>query len=75
MAVFFANTINSLDLEAVILGGGVSNIPLWYERVPPIMEKCLFGIPRKTMPIIPAKLGDSAGVFGLALRELGDMEF
>jgi glucokinase len=78
MGVFFANTINSLDLEAVILGGGVSNIPLWYERVPPMMEKCLFGIPRKTVPIIPAKLGDSAGVFGaayLALRELGDMEF
>ena len=78
MAVFFANTINSLDLEAVILGGGVSNIPLWYERVPPMMEKCLFGIPRKMVPIIPAKLGDSAGVFGaayLALRELGDMEF
>ncbi len=78
MAVFFANTINSFDLEAVILGGGVSNIPLWYERVPPMMEKCLFGIPRKSVPIIPAKLGDSAGVFGaafLALRELGYMEF
>ena len=78
MGVFFANTINSLDLEAVILGGGVSNIPLWYLRVPPLMEECLFGIPRKTVPIIPAKLGDSAGVFGaayLALRELGVMEF
>jgi predicted NBD/HSP70 family sugar kinase len=78
MGVFFANTINSLDLEAVILGGGVSNIPLWYERVPVIMEECLFGIPRKTVPIIQAKLGDSAGVFGaayLALREMGKMEF
>ena len=78
MGVFFANTINSLDLEAVILGGGVSNIPLWYKRVPSMMEKSLFGIPRKTVPIIQAKLGDSAGVFGaayLALRELGNMEF
>lgn len=78
MGVFFANTINSLDLEAIILGGGVSNIPLWYSKVAPTMEKCLFGIPRKTVPIIPAKLGDSAGVFGaayLALRELGVMEF
>ena len=57
---------------------GVSNIPLWYERVPVIMEKALFGIPRKTVPIIRAKLGDAAGVFGaayLALRALGDMEF
>ena len=78
MGVFFANTINSLDLEVVILGGGVSNIPLWYKRVPSMMEKSLFGIPRKTVPIIQAKLGDSAGVFGaayLALRELGNMEF
>jgi predicted NBD/HSP70 family sugar kinase len=78
MGVFFANTINALDLEAVILGGGVSNIPLWYEKVPPLMKQCFFGIPRKMVPIIKARLGDSAGVFGaayLALRELGEMEF
>ena len=78
MGVFFANTINALDLEAIILGGGVSNIPLWYEKVPPLMQECFFGIPRKTVPIIKAKLGDSAGVFGaayLALRESGYMEF
>jgi predicted NBD/HSP70 family sugar kinase len=78
MGVFFANTINALDLEAVILGGGVSNIPLWYTKVPPAMEQCFFGIPRKKVPIIKARLGDSAGVFGaayLALRELGVMEF
>lgn len=78
MGVFFANTINALDLEAIILGGGVSNIPLWYEKVPPLMQQCFFGIPRKTVPIIKARLGDSAGVFGaayLALRESGHMEF
>ncbi len=78
MGVFFANTINALDLEAVILGGGVSNIPLWYEKVPPLMKQSFFGIPRKTVPIIKARLGDSAGVFGaayLALRELGEMDF
>jgi len=78
IGVFFANTINALDLEAVILGGGVSNIPLWYKKVPPLMKQCFFGIPRKTVPIIKARLGDSAGVFGaayLALRELGIMDF
>src|SRR5512139_3175794 len=31
MAELFANCVNALDLEAIILGGGVSNIPLWYE--------------------------------------------
>jgi predicted NBD/HSP70 family sugar kinase len=78
MGVFFANTINALDLEAIILGGGVSNIPLWYEKVPTVMEKCFFGIPRKSVPIIKARMGDSAGVFGaayLAFRELGVMDF
>jgi fructokinase len=78
MGVFFANTINALDLEAVILGGGVSNIPLWYEKVPPLMERCFFGVPKKNIPIIKAQLGDSAGVFGaayLALRERGYMDF
>lgn len=78
MGVFFANTINALDLEAIILGGGVSNIPLWYEKVPQYMEKAFFGVPRETLPIIKAQLGDSAGVFGaayLALRELGYMDF
>ncbi len=78
MGVFLANAINTLDLEAVILSGGVSNIPLWYEQVPSLMEECLFGIPRKTVPVIKARLGDSAGVFGaayLALRELGEMQF
>jgi fructokinase len=78
MGVFFANTINALDLEAIILGGGVSNIPLWYEKVPPHMERGFFGVPRKNIPIIKAQLGDSAGVFGaayLALRERGYMDF
>ncbi len=78
MGVFFANTINALDLEAIILGGGVSNIPLWYEKVPPYMERCFFGVPRRNVPIIKAQLGDSAGVFGaayLALRERGFMDF
>lgn len=78
MGVFFANTINALDLEAIILGGGVSNIPLWYEKVTFLMEQCFFGVPRKGIPIIKAQLGDSAGVFGaayLALRELGYMDF
>ena len=74
----FANAVNSLDLEAIILGGGVSLIPAWYERVPAYMKKSLFGIPREDIPLIPAKLGDSAGVLGaayLALRELGVIRF
>ena len=78
MGEVFANAVNTLDLEAVILGGGVSNLPVWYERVPGIMGRALFGIPRDSIPLIKAEMGDSAGVFGaayLALREIGVMVF
>ena len=78
MGEVFANAINVFDLEAIILGGGVSNLPIWYEKVSPHIEKSLFGAARGKIPIIKARLGDSAGVFGaayLALRELGVMEF
>ena len=78
MGELFANCVNTLDLEAIILGGGISNIPLWYEHVPPLMDKALFGIPGRKIPLLKAVLGDSAGVLGaayLALRELGLMDF
>jgi len=78
MGELFANCVNILDLEAIVLGGGVSNIPLWYEHVPPIMNRSLFGIPGRKIPILKAVLGDSAGVLGaayLALREMNLMEF
>ena len=78
MGELFANSVNTLDLEAIVLGGGVSNIPLWYEQVPAVMDKALFGLPGRTIPILKAVLGDSAGVLGaayLALREMDLMEF
>ncbi len=78
MGEVFANAVNFLDLEAIILGGGVSNVPLWYDHVPPHLMKCLFGIPNRRIPIFKAALGDSAGVLGaafLALRQMRLMEF
>jgi len=78
MGEVFANAVNAFDLEAIILGGGVSNLDIWYERVPHYMEDSLFGPPRPKIPILKAALGDSAGVAGaayLALRETGNMNF
>ena len=71
LAEVFANAVNALDLEAIILGGGVSNLPIWYEKCPPLIEKSLFGVPDRKIPLIKARLGDSAGVFGAAYLALG----
>jgi fructokinase/N-acetylglucosamine kinase len=78
MGEVFANAVNTLDLEAIVLGGGVSNISLWYDHVPSLMTPSLFGIPDRRVPILRATLGDSAGVLGaayLALREMKLMDF
>src|SRR4029450_1625886 len=34
LARALAHVINILDPDAIVLGGGLSNVPLWYERVP-----------------------------------------
>jgi fructokinase len=78
MGELFANCVNMLDLQVIILGGGVSNIPLWYDAVPPVMSRSLFGLPGRQIPVLKAVLGDSAGVLGaayLALREMRLIEF
>ncbi len=78
MGELFSNMVNALDLEAIVLGGGVSNVLVWYERVPEIIRRCHFGIPGRPVALLRAVLGDSAGVLGaayLALREMGLMTF
>jgi predicted NBD/HSP70 family sugar kinase len=78
MGEVFANAVNGLDIEAIILGGGVSQCTIWYEKVPAYLNQHLFGVPRGKIPVIQAKLGDSAGVIGagyLALRHIGTMDF
>jgi hypothetical protein len=42
------------------------------------MNRAIFGIPNRRVPILKAVLGDSAGVLGaafLALRQMGLMDF
>jgi len=62
-----AAVINILDPDAIVIGGGVGNIPLLYEEQ--TRESVLAHIFNKELRtrILPPILGDSAGVFGAAL--------
>ena len=61
-----ANIINILDPDVIVIGGGVSNLDVLYNEGVEEVKKFVFN-PRLNTPIIPPKLGDSAGVFGAAL--------
>ena len=57
--------INILDPDVVVIGGGVGNIDLLYDRGRDSVEKYVFNHTLET-PIVRPSLGDSAGVFGAA---------
>lgn len=62
-----AAVINILDPHAIVIGGGVGNIPLLYDtRTRDAILGHLFN-PLLQTRILPPRLGDSAGVFGAAL--------
>jgi len=61
-----ATVINILDPDAIVLGGGVSNIPFLYDIGKNFVQNNIFSTFPDT-PIIQNQLGDSAGVFGAAL--------
>jgi fructokinase len=61
-----ANLIAVLDPDAVVLGGGLSNIDALYTRGRAEVAKRVFSDFLET-PIVRHELGDSAGVIGAAL--------
>jgi fructokinase len=61
-----ASVINILDPDAVVLGGGVSNVRRLYENVPKRLERYVFSDRVETM-IAAAAYGDSSGVRGAAM--------
>ncbi len=65
-----ATVIHVIDPDAIVLGGGVSNIDALYERGPAAVARWLFNDELRT-PIVKHALGDSAGVIGAALLERG----
>jgi fructokinase len=60
-----ATVVNVLDPDTIVLGGGLSNIPRIYERVPELMKAYVFSN-QLDLRIVPAAHGDSSGVRGAA---------
>ena len=60
-----ATVVNILDPDAIVLGGGVSNLGILYERVPELLARYAFSDGLDTL-LLRALHGDSSGVRGAA---------
>jgi predicted NBD/HSP70 family sugar kinase len=65
LAKALASVINLLDPDVIVLGGGLSNIEMLYERVPQLWTEWVFSDYIATR-IVRAQHGDSSGVRGAA---------
>ncbi|MEN6438913.1 MAG: fructokinase [Syntrophobacter sp.] len=65
LARSLAHSINILDPDVIVLGGGMSNVDELYQLVPPRLPSYVFGGEAET-PIIRSRHGDSSGVRGAA---------
>jgi fructokinase len=65
MARALASIINVLNPDAIVVGGGVSNVSRLYEDVPRLWGKYVFS-DAVTTRLVRAKHGDSSGVRGAA---------
>ncbi|HUZ62252.1 MAG TPA: ROK family protein [Acetobacteraceae bacterium] len=60
-----AVVIDMIDPDAIVLGGGLSNMAHLYVQVPELLKRYVFS-DVVTTPILPNKHGDSSGVRGAA---------
>ncbi len=60
-----AQVVNLLDPDAIVLGGGLSNMTHLYEQLPGLMRRGVFSDVVST-PVLRARHGDSSGVRGAA---------
>ncbi|HET9314676.1 MAG TPA: ROK family protein [Vicinamibacteria bacterium] len=60
-----ASVVNVVDPEAIVLGGGLSQIGRLYERIPDLLPRYVFSDTVAT-PVLSPRHGDSSGVRGAA---------
>jgi fructokinase len=65
MARALASVLNLLDPDAIVLGGGLSNLAHLYEEVPRLWGRYAFS-DRVDTPLLPPVHGDASGVRGAA---------
>ena len=65
LARALASVINVLDPDAIVLGGGISNVHRLYQRVPRLWGAYVFSDEVRTR-LLPPRHGDSSGVRGAA---------
>ncbi|MGE5766894.1 MAG: ROK family protein [Bacteroidota bacterium] len=65
LARALAGVINILDPDAVVLGGGLSNLERLYRSLPALLPRYVFSDHVATR-VLKARHGDSSGVFGAA---------
>jgi fructokinase len=65
LARAISSVINVLDPDAVVLGGGLSNIDTLYRELPPRLSNFAFSDGVNT-PVMRAKHSDSSSVSGAA---------
>jgi fructokinase len=65
LARALAQIVNILDPDAIVLGGGLSNLAHLYEVLPALIPRHVFSDVCQT-PILKNKHGDSSGVRGAA---------
>jgi predicted NBD/HSP70 family sugar kinase len=59
------SVINVVDPDAIVLGGGLSNLTALYDAIPARWGRYAFS-DRIDTPLLPPKHGDSSGVRGAA---------
>lgn len=65
LARSLAQVINLLDPDAIVLGGGLSNLPRLYQSLPARLPAYVFS-DRVDTKLLPPRFGDSSGVRGAA---------
>ncbi|MCD8558638.1 MAG: fructokinase [Shewanella xiamenensis] len=65
LARSLAHVINLLDPDAIVLGGGMSNVEAIYPRLPALLSHCVVGRECRT-PVVQNLYGCSSGVRGAA---------